>query len=265
MIAAFNSQIIALDNLSSLEPWLSDLLCVISSGGGYSTRQLYTDDGERIFDSCRPILLTGINEVAVRPDLLDRTLLVTLPVISDSQRRQEAEFWRAFRDAAPSILGAFLDGVAVALGNVDAISLDVLPRMADFAVWSTAAERCLGWAEGGFLTAYMSNLAQGNELALEESVIVPPLRRLLAGGDWPRDDEVRTADDLLRELAPLAGGPTVTARTAGWPKRARDLAGTLRRLAPVLRRSGIAVEFLPRETSGQRRRPLRIRSVGQGE
>jgi hypothetical protein len=63
MIAASNGWIVAFDNLSSLWPWLSDALCRLSTGGGFSTRQLFTDDDEMIFDAQRPSVLTSIENV----------------------------------------------------------------------------------------------------------------------------------------------------------------------------------------------------------
>jgi hypothetical protein len=76
VIAANNGWVIALDNLSGLRPWLSDALCRISTGGGFSTRALYENDEEMLFDSIRPIFLNGIEDFATRPDPLDRALLL---------------------------------------------------------------------------------------------------------------------------------------------------------------------------------------------
>ena len=70
MIAANNSWCLAYDNLSHVPAWLSDALCRLSTGGGFATRELYTDQEEIIFDSQRPVLLTSIEEVATRSDLL---------------------------------------------------------------------------------------------------------------------------------------------------------------------------------------------------
>ena len=41
VIAARNGRIIALDNLSSIPPWLSDALCRLATGGGLATRPSY--------------------------------------------------------------------------------------------------------------------------------------------------------------------------------------------------------------------------------
>ena len=89
MIAASNGAIIGDDNLSDVKDWLSDAFCRLSTGGGISSRKLDTDLDEALLDAQRPCLVTGINPVANRSDLLDRTLSVTLPPIPPEARRTE--------------------------------------------------------------------------------------------------------------------------------------------------------------------------------
>src|SRR5262249_22484898 len=96
MIAARNGWILALDNISTLAPWLSDGLCRLATGGGFATRELYSDDDEVIFTATRPVILNGIGEVVTRPDLLDRSLLIALPPIREDQRRDERDLLHAF-------------------------------------------------------------------------------------------------------------------------------------------------------------------------
>jgi hypothetical protein len=153
VIAATNSWCVAFDNISTLQPWFSDASCRLSTGGGFSARELYTDAEEVLFDATRPQLFNGITEVATRPDLLDRALVVTLPPIPEERRRPEAELWREFEEARPRILAALFDAVSGALGAVEDVRLEGNLRMADFAVWSTAAEGALGWEPGAFMTA----------------------------------------------------------------------------------------------------------------
>jgi hypothetical protein len=74
-IAADNAHVIALDNISTLPPWLSDALCRLSTGGGFSTRTLYENREEELFDGMKPAILNGITDVANRPDLLDRAIV----------------------------------------------------------------------------------------------------------------------------------------------------------------------------------------------
>jgi hypothetical protein len=236
MIAANNAWCLAYDNLSHVQPWLSDALCRLSTGGGFATRELYTDQDEIIFDSQRPLLLTSIEEVASRSDLLDRCLIVWLPTIPEERRRSEAELFEAFYKVRPQILGALLDAVVVALHRLPSIKLFSLPRMADFAIWATAAETAFGWSSGTFVAAYKGNRESANEVALEASLIIPPLLDLLeTQGQWKG-----SPSELLQSLETRI---TEHARKQpGWPKNARALSGHLKRLAPNLREAGWVVE-----------------------
>lgn len=77
-IAARNGRVVAYDNLSTLPVWLSDALCRLATGGALSTRALRTDDEEKIFSYKLPCLLTSIEDVVTRGDLLDRSVLPEL-------------------------------------------------------------------------------------------------------------------------------------------------------------------------------------------
>ncbi|HYO90001.1 MAG TPA: hypothetical protein VEQ40_00105, partial [Pyrinomonadaceae bacterium] len=85
-----------------------------------------------------------IEELATRSDLLERAIVLNLPTIPEHKRKTEAQFWREFEAARPSLLGALLDAVSGALRDHDSVRLERLPRMADFAQWATAAEKHLG-------------------------------------------------------------------------------------------------------------------------
>jgi hypothetical protein len=78
-IAASGNWVPALDNLSGVRPWLSDALCRLATGGGFATRELYSDDREVVFSQKRPVILNGIDSLAVAGDLRDRSIIVELP------------------------------------------------------------------------------------------------------------------------------------------------------------------------------------------
>jgi len=236
MIAANNSWCLAYDNLSHVPPWLSDALCRLSTGGGFATRELYTDQDEVIFDFQRPLLLTSIEEVASRSDLLDRCLIIWLPAIPEDRRRSEAELFEAFRKVRPQILGALLDAVAIALHRLPSIKLPGLPRMADFALWATAAETAFCWPSGTFVAAYQGNRDSANEVALEASVVARPLLDLLeVEGEW-----IGASGELLKVLEERQGDQI--RKLTGWPKNPRSLSGHLKRLSPNLRAAGWTLE-----------------------
>jgi hypothetical protein len=78
---------LAFGNISSIPGWLSDVCCRLSTGGGFSTRTLYENREQELFEGMRPLIMNGISDVATRPDLLDRALVVTLPRIPEERRR----------------------------------------------------------------------------------------------------------------------------------------------------------------------------------
>jgi hypothetical protein len=233
-IAAQNGWLLIFDNLSTLRPWLSDGFCRLATGGGVAARELYTDASEVLFNARRPLVLTGIGELATRGDLLDRSVLLTLPRISDERRQEEEEFWRDFEAARPRLLGALLDAFSAALRYLPEVKPARPPRMADFARFAVAAEPALGLSAGAFLAAYQSNRAEAHESALDSSLIAAPVSAVAAEGFEG------TATELLAALAGRAGE---TAGRRGWPTDASRLSLELRRLAPNLREIGIEVEF----------------------
>ena len=126
-IAATNGYVIAIDNVSSLPPWLSDSLCRLSTGGGFGTRKLYTNTDEVLLDATRPIILTGIEDVATRGDLADRSMPVRLDPIPEERRRPEREISAEFESARPRILGALLNAISHGLCHLATTRLDRLP------------------------------------------------------------------------------------------------------------------------------------------
>jgi hypothetical protein len=233
MVGATSSWVLALDNLSSVQPWLSDALCRLSTGGGLSKRELYSDAEEVLLDAQRPVILNGIGEIANRSDLLDRAIVIELPVLDEAQYQAERDFWTAFDAVHPKVLGGLLDALVGALANVDQVCLDRLPRMADFATWITAAEGTLGWEPGAFMVSYTGNRNESHEIAIESSPVGVPLRVIADGGfDGTFTQLLEKLNEAVEEKA----------RPKDWPKSARGLSSDIQRIAPNLRRVGYAVE-----------------------
>jgi hypothetical protein len=235
-INARNCQVIAYDNVSGLPDWLSDCLCRLATGGGFSTRELYSDQDEVLFGSTRPILLNGIDDITTRPDLADRSIVLMLAAISDDMRKLESELEEQFERKHPLILGALLDAVSHGLKTLPDVKLDRKPRMADFAVWITACEGAL-WKKGMFMKAYTSNMEDAVEVVLEADQVATVLRTYTELN--PRFGG--TASDLLRALNGVI--PEAQQKAKGWPKRPNTLSAILRRIAPPLRRIGIEISF----------------------
>jgi hypothetical protein len=251
-VSASNSWVITLDNLSYLPDWLSDSLCRLATGGGFSTRQLYSDLNETIIDVQRPIILNGIAELATRGDLLDRSIVISLPTMDAEKRRDEAEFRTAFESAKPRLFGALLDVLSAALAELQHTKLARKPRMADFALFGVAVERACGWPLGTFIKAYEGNRAAANASAIEASPVALAIQALVAE---ERTFE-NTATELLQKLFGYADEQARSHRS--WPDSGWKLSRILRRLAPNLRASGVDVIIGDRTPDHKRSRIVRI-------
>lgn len=248
MVTANASWLIALDNLSGVWPWLSDALCRLSTGGGFATRALYSDEDETHFNAMRPILVNGIDDVADRPDLLDRAILLRLPMIPEHQRQEESKFWSKFEADRPQILGALLEVLAQALKILPDVRLDRLPRMADFARFGEAVGRSQGWGDGAFLRAYRKNIEGVTESAAEASPVATAILKLMT--EHNEDEWQGTPGELLAALTGQINEKE--AKAMGWPQTPRKLSSELIRLAPVLRRLGISYTRLEKTNKGRR-------------
>ena len=255
-VACHNRRLVAFDNVSYIDTWLSDALSNVLTGGGLEKRELYSPLEQTIIDVCLPVVLTAINEVVCRGDLLDRSVLVWQPAIPedvDDARKDEEVFWADYEPARPRILGALLDGVAAALRNRPTVRIKRLPRMADFAKWATAAEPAFGWPAGTFMKDYTENRGKTNLVALDHQPIATHLYTVVKGypygGKW-----VGPANLLLGPLVNAAVEAGVRPdKVPGWPRTATALGGVLVRLTPSLQRAGWTV-VKPSKVGGRRGR-----------
>ena len=154
----------------------------------------------------------------------------------NAKRSTEAAFWQMFERDRPRILGALLDAVSGAMARRIAVKLPIKPRMADFAVWTTAAEPALGWESGTFVRTYLGSQRNAHELSLEGSPFVPALYVLVDGKAWEG-----TASELLVDLDLTA--EEHAKRQRAWPSSPQALSNALRRIAPSLRSAGFSVDF----------------------
>jgi hypothetical protein len=232
-IGANNAWMLAFDNISRFDPWLSDAACRLSTGGALTTRELYSDSDETILKASRPQAYNGIEPFGNRGDYLDRAWSVTLNPIPYESRRTEAEINREFNQLLPQILGAAFDAVSAALANLEHIKLPRLPRMADATTWCTAAEPGLGWQQGTAIAALESLYGDHEAQVLDADV----LAQIVLDFAQERKEWLGMPSQLLEEMRELAGQ-----REHHLPAHANGLKGRLMRAAPVLRRNGCEVE-----------------------
>jgi hypothetical protein len=247
-IAASNGWVVGYDNVSRIPSWLSDALCRLATGGGFSTRKLYTDDEEQLFNAQRPSVLNGIEDFVDRPDLADRTVFLTLEPIPEDKRKADQTLQDELNRARPQILGALLNLVVVGLQRLPRTKLDRLPRMADFALWGAACER----EPGAFMKAYETNRKELVEGVLDADAIASAIRKLMSA----RTEWKGTASQLLHVLEEMAGERTV--KSKNWPGSAEALGRGLRRPATFLRKVGVDISRERDPHSKERTRLIKI-------
>ncbi|KCZ73644.1 hypothetical protein ANME2D_00716 [Candidatus Methanoperedens nitroreducens] len=223
------------DNITSLQTWQSDILCRAITGDGITKRELYSDDEDFIYKYRRCIGLNGINVVATKPDLLDRSVLIGLERIPRNKRIPEAKFWAALEKVQGEILGGIFTAVSRAMALYPSIELDEYPRMADFAVWGCAIAEALGYGMDAFLDAYDANIRAQNREALEGSIIGDLILKFM--GD--RTEWQGTPSELLIELELLGEACRVNTKAQGFPKAANTLTRRLNEIKTNLLEEGI--------------------------
>ena len=233
VIAARRNHVLAFDNLSEIAPKFSDALCGLSTGSGFGTRILYTDEEENLFYGVNPVILNGIGDLATAADLLSRTFLVELPAMDRSLRVTEEELRERFERLRPMILGAALDVVVAGLKRLPEVVITDLPRMADAAKFVTACEPALGWTDGSFLRLLKDNEASKSSATVDAEPVATAVIAFAADMQTKTHEEGATV--FLRTLTERAHETTINRKE--WPKQPNTLTKALNRLAKTLRTS----------------------------
>lgn len=246
MIQAKDSHVLLFDNISSMKPIMSDALCTLATGGGFSTRRLYTDDEQQIFNECRPFIGNGITGIASRPDLLERSIAVKLRPMPKHQRKLEKDMRDQLKEMHPYILDKLFRIVSCALRNIDTIETPQAVRMADAAQWIVAGESETGFPPGTLLSSLIESQ---NDIVFEsmaKNSLATALYSLAEEGPF---------DGFVGELFAKLDSRTKT-RDRSFPATPAHLSGALDRLRPALEKIGLSVEFGPKVRNG---RTIKIR------
>lgn len=234
-VGAGCSWLLAYDNVSHLSADLQDTLCRVATGATFATRKLYTNTDEVAIRAKRPMSINGIGACVTAQDLVDRTLSVELPSISD--RRERAAIEKAFTAAHGHLFGGLLDVFAGALAKLPNVRIerDRKPRLIEFAMLGCAVAEVIGKTADDFLTAFEIARAEAIGRTIDASPVATALISWLEGR--PDRDGERTVKDLFESLDRPQGCDS-------WPRSPKGFADALRRAAPALRVIGVHVRML---------------------
>lgn len=242
-----NNYMPSYDNIDYISAEKSDLLCTAATGGGFSNRTLYTDTDETIVEFQRCVSLNGIAVAATRPDLLDRTLVIELQRIDESERKEESAVWEAFERDRPLIVGGALRLLSLAMEVYPTVKLPKLFRMADFTRWGYAIAEAAGVPGGGnrFLEAYQANIERANTEAIECHPIAAAVIALMDRLEMKQQKNKWTGSvtDLLETLERVALTERINTRTKIWPKGAHILSRRLTEVKSNLEKKGILFDI----------------------
>jgi hypothetical protein len=234
--------IVSYENVSHLPPPMQDALCTIATGGGHAKRKQYTNSEESIISVKRPIILNGISACVTAQDLVDRTITIETPVITD--RLEVTELWRDFETELPKLLGALLDIAAKALELLPTMRIpaDQRPRLVEFARLGMAVAAAAGHKPEDFMREFnacrQESLSRTIDASPVAAAVVDYIENHAAGIEAPAKVILAT----LEQYRP--------AGCESWPRSPKGLGDALRRAAPALRQIGIECKCLGKGSGG---------------
>jgi hypothetical protein len=261
-LAILTSQqsVIALDNLSNMPPYLSDYIAMAVTGGGYISRELYSNAGLVVFDRRPAFGITSIVAVVDRSDLLSRSVIVEHNEIPENSRREEAEIQREFEEATPRILAGMFTVASKVLEILPSIKLKKPPRMADYARYAAAAWVAMGGTVEEYEQVTQDNLNIQNETVIENSVTAQALVSLTT--DWLLGEKKQYKPTELFEVLKNIVNPNGLKFVYGFPNAVNKLSSYIFPIKENLMAVGILVDRGQRSAGS--RSPWIVEKVGLG-
>lgn len=230
------------DNVSKIDEDISDTLCRAITGDGIQQRKLYTNADDYIFTFQKCLAINGINNVARRPDLMDRAILIELFRISENERKELSEIKYEFEQDLPYILGGIFDVLSKAMKIYPTVKLKKLPRMADFTRWGFAIGEALGGKGQEFLDEYVENRKSQNVEIINENIVATLMVAFMNDkAEWNG-----RISELLQELIQIAPSCGINTKSVAFPSQPNVLSRRLNGLKSNLQSAGITFEIIPK-------------------
>lgn len=261
VIASVHSFLLVFDNITTLTHEISDYFCRLSTGGGYTKRQLYSDDNEVVHILFRPSIINGISEPSHQPDLLDRVLLIELDPLPNENRLSEMELETQFYNDLPYLFYGCIDLFSECLVELPSVRTTNLPRLTEYSRMGISLEKVLNLPAGEFLKTFFDNDKEKVERMLLEDelggAIYKRFLRLVRLKDiGPQRYETDnlflqgTATELIEKIFSEGRGKSNIGKYG--PSGPRAFSIQLRKIEPALKAIGINVNRPPRGPGGIR-------------
>jgi hypothetical protein len=238
-IAAQNAHVLCYDNLREFKHSMADLLCVASTGGSISTRQLYTNADQQVHTLHVALVLNGIHSFIDQPDLSQRTLMLEMLAFVEAQRKSEVEIAREFEADLPAIQRGLFDLISNIMLHLPTAEVTNPERMIDFVRWLAAYEQADGVPPGIYQASYSAALCQGQRDSLLDNPLAAAILEFAEEGmgeSWSG-----TPTELLTKLNSMISLSAQRARE--WPSCPISLSKRLAPLQAPLLSQGIRAEL----------------------
>lgn len=243
---AKNAHVLAFDNLQRIPSWMSDTFCRVATGGTLSGRQYHTLHTDAGFEAIRPTILNGIPQFVEMNDLMERSILLSLPTIPPTKRRPWREIEAEFEKDRSAIVGGLLNAVCGGLKRVEEVHLTKLPRLAGWAKFMEAASPTLGW-EGGFAPLWETQETLKSQELIGSNGLAQAIIHCLEEKEDERKDPVIRG--CMRQIInQLVGHFSIEEKA---PSSPRTFGAAMRRIQPDLEKMGIKVFTNGRSKNGQ--------------
>jgi len=232
------------DNLSKIDNELSDVLCMVATGGEDARRTLYTDTALTVLKIKNPTYITGVNVEATKSDLMSRIMLFKTETVPASDVRSGSDIASEFEVIKPKLLGALFDTLVSAIKIKDQLPQRSSFRMNDFALWGAACAEALGYGA----TAFEQALERATKNRAFDAIYSSSAGRALLNYLDRNNDFEGTMTDLLKGLKDSRTdndnewNETVATNPASLGKKLRELENSLSTV-------GVTIDFLQRNGS----------------
>ena len=230
-VAAGQNHVVAYENISHLTAPMQDALAILSTGGGFAKRQLFTDADEHVINVRRPWLVNGISICVTQQDLVDRVISVECPVIE--VRQSSSQQWQAFEAQLPQLLGALYSLAAAALHELPRVHLAKTdrPRLVEYVTLGMAMHQANEEDANEFLAQFKKTRIEAVARTLDASPVACAVTEFLECNPQGIDAPVKVILKRLEDFKPMGAD--------AWPRSPKGLGDALRRAAPALRQLGI--------------------------
>jgi hypothetical protein len=237
-IMAEHAHVLVFDNMRNFRAAMSDVLCMMSTGGTLSNRALYSNADLYTHHIHGAVVMNGIHHLLTQADLSERCLTLHTRGLPADKRKSEADMIRELERDMPTIFRGLLELTARTLAELPSAEVEQPQRMLDFVRWLAASEKALDLTGPVLQDYYAATLLDAQRDSLMDNLLGNAIVEFAAElkNEWSG-----TPSALLSTLNERAPFGTVSSRE--WPSNPIALSKRLNALKASLRTQGIVVEI----------------------